>query len=232
MAEVEFNPGTLVKIRGREWILEACDIEDCIKLRPLGGTDSDVQIIMPSIEDIELESATFPVPDSSKPGSYSSALLLRNALRLKLTNAAGPFRSLGHVAVEPRSYQLVPLLMALKQNPVRLLIADDVGIGKTIEAGLIVKELLERGEITKFIVLCSPHLVEQWVTELKEHFNIDAVGITARSIKTLGKEVPPTMMFFDHYPASVISLDYIKADDHAEWFKSRSGSSQSTCRSC
>lgn len=224
MAKVEFNPGTLVKVRGREWVLEACDIEDCIKLRPLGGTDSDVQIIMPSIEDTELESATFPVPDSSKPGSYSSALLLRNALRLKLTNAAGPFRSLGHVAVEPRSYQLVPLLMALKQNPVRLLIADDVGIGKTIEAGLIVKELLERGEITKFIVLCPPHLVEQWVTELKEHFNIDAVGITARSIKTLEKEVPPTMMFFDHYPASVISLDYIKADDHAEWFKSHSGS--------
>ncbi len=224
MAKVEFNPGTLVKVRGREWVLEACDIEDCIKLRPLGGTDSDVQIIMPSIEDTELESATFPVPDSSKPGSYSSALLLRNALRLKLTNAAGPFRSLGHVAVEPRSYQLVPLLMALKQNPIRLLIADDVGIGKTIEAGLIVKELLERGEITKFIVLCPPHLVEQWVTELKEHFNIDAVGITARSIKSLEKEVPPTMMFFDHYPASVISLDYIKADDHAEWFKSHSGS--------
>ena len=224
MQKIDFNPGTLVRIRGREWVLETCDIEDCIRLRPLGGTDSDVQIIMPSIEDTELESATFPVPDSKKPGSYSSALLLRNALRLKLTNAAGPFRSLGHVAVEPRSYQLVPLLMALKQNPVRLLIADDVGIGKTIEAGLIVKELLERGEITKFIVLCPPHLVEQWVTELKEHFNIDAVGITTRSIKSLEKEVPPTMMFFDHYPASVISLDYIKADDHAEWFKSHSGS--------
>ncbi len=224
MAKVEFNPGTLVKVRGREWVLEACDIEDCIKLRPLGGTDSDVQIIMPSIEDTELESATFPAPDSSKPGSYSSALLLRNALRLKLTNAAGPFRSLGHVAVEPRSYQLVPLLMALKQNPVRLLIADDVGIGKTIEAGLIVKELLERGEITKFIVLCPPHLVEQWVTELKEHFNIDAIGVTARSIKNLEKDVPPTVMFFDHYPAAVISLDYIKADAHAQWFTSHSGS--------
>lgn len=216
MAKVEFNPGTLVKVRGREWVLEACDIEDCIKLRPLGGTDSDVQIIMPSIEDTELESATFPVPDSGKPGSYSSALLLRNALRLKLTNAAGPFRSLGHVAVEPRSYQLVPLLMALKQNPVRLLIADDVGIGKTIEAGLIVKELLERGEITKFIVLCPPHLVEQWVTELKGHFNIDAVGITSRSIRSLEKEVPVNGSFFEHYTASVVSLDYIK--EHAEWF--------------
>ena len=223
MAKVEFNPGTLVKVRGREWVLESCDIEGCVKLRPLGGTDSDVQILMPSIEDTELESATFPLPDSTKPGSYSSALLLRNALRLKLTNAAGPFRSLGHVAVEPRSYQLVPLLMALKQNPVRLLIADDVGIGKTIEAGLIVKELLERGEVTKFIVLCPPHLVEQWVEELREHFNIEAASVTARSIKSLEKEVPATETFFDHYPASVISLDYIKADEHSQWFKNHAG---------
>lgn len=223
MAKVEFNPGTLVKVRGREWVLESCDIEGCVKLRPLGGTDGDVQILMPSIEDTELESATFPLPDSTKPGSYSSALLLRNALRLKLTNAAGPFRSLGHVAVEPRSYQLVPLLMALKQNPVRLLIADDVGIGKTIEAGLIVKELLERGEITKFIVLCPPHLVEQWVEELREHFNIEAASVTARSIKSLEKEVPATETFFDHYPASVISLDYIKADEHSQWFKNHAG---------
>ncbi|SJZ43082.1 SNF2 family N-terminal domain-containing protein [Treponema berlinense] len=223
MAKVEFNPGTLVKVRGREWVLESCDIEGCVKLRSLGGTDGDVQILMPSIEDTELESATFPLPDSTKPGSYSSALLLRNALRLKLTNAAGPFRSLGHVAVEPRSYQLVPLLMALKQNPVRLLIADDVGIGKTIEAGLIVKELLERGEVTKFIVLCPPHLVEQWVEELREHFNIEAASVTARSIKSLEKEVPATETFFDHYPASVISLDYIKADEHSQWFKNHAG---------
>ncbi|MCR5622648.1 MAG: DEAD/DEAH box helicase [Treponema sp.] len=224
MKAMDFAPGSLVRVRGREWVLEACDIEGCVKLRPLGGTDGDVQVIMPSIEDTPLESATFPVPDGSKPGSYSSALLLRNALRLKLTNAAGPFRSLGHVAVEPRSYQLVPLLMALKQDPVRLLIADDVGIGKTIEAGLIVKELLERGEITKFIVLCPPHLVEQWVTELKEHFNIEAAGVTARSIKGLEKEVPQAERFFDHYPASVISLDYIKADAHAQWFITQAGS--------
>lgn len=223
MAKVEFNLGTLVKVRGREWVLEACEIEGCVKLRPLGGTDGDVQILMPSIEDTELESATFPLPDSTKPGSYSSALLLRNALRLKLTNAAGPFRSLGHVAVEPRSYQLVPLLMALKQNPIRLLIADDVGIGKTIEAGLIVKEFLERGEVTKFIVLCPPHLVEQWVEELREHFNIEAASVTARSIKSLEKEVPATETFFDHYPASVISLDYIKADEHSQWFKNHAG---------
>ncbi len=57
---------------------------------------------------------------------------------------AGPFRSLARIGVEPRPYQLVPLLMALRQKTVRLLIADDVGIGKTIEACVIARELLDR----------------------------------------------------------------------------------------
>ena len=61
-----------------------------------------------------------------------------------------------------RAYQLVPLMMAMKLPTVRLLIADDVGIGKTIEGGLIARELIDRGEIERFAVLCPPHLVDQW----------------------------------------------------------------------
>ena len=57
--------------------------------------------------------------------------------------------------------------MALRLPVVRLLIADDVGIGKTIEAGLILRELIDRGEADRFAVLCPPHLVEQWTGELK-----------------------------------------------------------------
>ena len=83
-------------------------------------------------------------------------------MRLGFRSSAGPFRSFARIAVEPRPYQLVPLLMALKLDPVRLLIADDVGIGKTIEAALIARELLDRGEVQRLAVLCPPHLAEQW----------------------------------------------------------------------
>ena len=82
---------------------------------------------------------------------------------LSLRRGAGPFRSIGQISVEPRAYQLVPLLMALKLDPVRLLIADDVGVGKTIEALLIARELLDRGDIERTVVLCPPHLVDQWI---------------------------------------------------------------------
>src|SRR2546422_5113562 len=56
--------------------------------------------------------------------------------------------------------QLVPLLMALKLDPVRLLVADDVGIGKTIEAALVARELIDRGEVSRLAVLCPPQLAE------------------------------------------------------------------------
>ena len=69
--------------------------------------------------------------------------------------------------------------MALKLDPVRLLIADDVGIGKTVEAALIARELLDRGEVQRLAVLCPPHLAEQWQAELRDKFHIDAELVLA-----------------------------------------------------
>ena len=89
---VTYPLGSLVNVRGREWVVEPCDLKDCIKLRPLGGTDDETQVIMPSIEDTELRSAVFPAPNTTDIGRFESAKLLRDALKLKLTNAAGPFR--------------------------------------------------------------------------------------------------------------------------------------------
>ena len=86
---------------------------------------------------------SFPPPSPEDLGDHLSASLLRSALRIGFRSTAGPFRCLASIAVEPRAYQLVPLMMALRQNVVRLLIADDVGIGKTIEAALVATELLE-----------------------------------------------------------------------------------------
>ena len=105
---------------------------------------------------------------------------------LSLRRGAGPFRGFGQLAVEPRAYQLVPLLMALKLDPVRLLIADDVGIGKTIEAALIARELYDRGDIQRLAVLCPPHLVDQWATELSVRFHLRPVdGWRGRNVNEI-----------------------------------------------
>jgi superfamily II DNA or RNA helicase len=149
---------------------------------------------------------------------HDAALLLQGALLLSLRRGAGPFRSFGQIAVEPRAYQLVPLLMALKLDPVRLLIADDVGVGKTIEAALIARELLDRGDIDRTAVLCPPHLVDQWITELAVRFNIRAVAVTASSARRLEDGVPPGVSIFDVHPHTVVSLDYIKSGSRRDYF--------------
>lgn len=65
----------------------------------------------------------------------------------------------------------MPLIMALRLDPVRLLIADDVGVGKTIEAGLIARELLDRGIAKRLAVLTPAHLSDQWERELRERLS-------------------------------------------------------------
>ena len=137
---------------------------------------------------------------------------MRDALLLSLRRGAGPFRSFGQIAVEPRAYQLVPLMMALRQEPIRLLVADDVGVGKTIEAGLIARELVDRGSLDRTTVLCPPHLVDQWVTELRTRFHIRPVPVTAASAGRLEKNLPPSESIFTNHPHTVVSLDYIKSD--------------------
>jgi superfamily II DNA or RNA helicase len=143
---------------------------------------------------------------------------LSDALRLSLRRGAGPFRSAARLGFEPRAYQLVPLLMALRLSTVRLLIADDVGIGKTIEAGLILRELIDRGEADRFAVLCPPHLVEQWTGELRSKFDLDAVAVTAASASRLERGLPASQTLFEAYAYTVVSLDYIKAERRRDSF--------------
>lgn len=216
--EHDFMPGNLVRARGREWVVQSESRRDWLRLRPLGGADDDTIALIPELRLQPVTPATFPWPDPEHAGNHAAALLLRDALRLKLRAGGGPFRSFGNIAVEPRGYQLVPLLMALRLTTVRLLIADDVGIGKTIEAGLIARELMDRGEIARLAVLCPPHLVEQWQSELESRFNLHTVALTSASAARIERDIPHGVSLFDHYPVVVVSLDYIKSERHREHF--------------
>lgn len=213
---MSFAVGSLVKARGREWVVLPESESDLLVLRPLGGTEEEVTGVYLPLEPVE--SATFALPNPQDVGDHRSCRLLRDALRLGFRSSAGPFRSFAGIAVEPRPYQLVPLLMALKLNPVRLLIADDVGIGKTIEAGLIAKELLERGEVRRLAVICPPHLAEQWQTELRNKFHIDAELVLASTASRLERSCKVGQSLFDLYPHVVVSVDFIKSDRRRDEF--------------
>jgi superfamily II DNA or RNA helicase len=184
--------------------------DDLVVLRPLGGTDDEVCGILPELEDVHR--ATFSWPDPSKPGDFRSAWLLRQALRLGFRSSAGPFRSFGAIAVEPRPYQLVPLLLAMRQDVTRLLIADDVGIGKTVESLLIARELLDTGAASGLAVLCPPHLAEQWQREMANKFHIPAELVLPSTAPRLERGCAVGQTLFELYPYVVVSTDYIKAE--------------------
>lgn len=213
-----FSPGDLVRARGREWVAMPSPQEGLLKLRPLSGTEFDSTLLDPRLELTPVQPARFDLPGDARLTVQSKAALLADALRLTLRRGAGPFRSAAQLSFEPRIYQLVPLLMALRLPVPRILIADDVGIGKTIEAGLILRELIDRGEVDAFSVLCPPHLVEQWVTELQSRFGIDAVAVTSGSAARLERSLPVSQSLFDAYPFTVVSLDYIKAEKRRDGF--------------
>lgn len=215
---ISISPGDLISARGREWIALPSAEKDWLCLRPLSGGESDIQFIHPALEREPVRPARFDLPDLKQIATQDASRLLSEALRLSLRRGAGPFRAAARLSFEPRAYQLVPLLMALRLSPVRLLIADDVGIGKTIEAGLILREFIDRGEVDRFSILCPPHLVEQWTEELKNKFDIDAVSVTSTSAAKLERGLLDSQTLFDAYPFTIVSLDYIKADKRRDNF--------------
>jgi superfamily II DNA or RNA helicase len=211
-----FAVGSLVRARGREWVVMPDTTDDLIVVRPLGGSEDEVTGISLPLEPVE--HALFLLPDPTQLGDYRSSRLLRDALRLGFRSSAGPFRSFARIAVEPRPYQVVPLLMALKLDAVRMLIADDVGIGKTVEAALIVRELIDRGEVQRFAILCPPQIAEQWQAELITKFHLDAELVLPGTVTRLERACRIGQSIFDRFPYVIVSTDFIKSDRRRDDF--------------
>lgn len=209
-----FTPGVLVRVRERDWVVLPSDDEELLIIKPLGGSDEETAgIYLPlQLAHDEPVLSRFPHPSVADLGDFSTARLLYDAARLAFRNGAGPFRSLAKLSFRPRSYQMVPLIMALRQPLVRLLVSDDVGVGKTIESLLIIKEMLERRRIRRFAVVCLPHLCEQWQEEIRDKLDLDAVIIRSNTEARLDREIQGDISVYDHYPFQVLSIDYIKTE--------------------
>ncbi|ORV46323.1 helicase [Mycolicibacter engbaekii] len=216
MTVLDYPAGALVTARGRDWLVLPGSPEGALLVRPLGGHEDETTVLLPGID--EFAAATFDPPSVEDRGDATRARLLRDALRLSFHAGGGPFRSFARLAVTPRNYQLVPLLMAARQNTVRLLIADGVGIGKTVEAGLIAAELLATGDAQRLVVLCSPQLAPQWQSELLHKFGIDAQLLLPSTVNRLSRNVPFGSNLYQHYPHLVISTDFIKQKTRRDEF--------------
>jgi SNF2 family DNA or RNA helicase len=128
-----------------------------------------------------------------------------------------------HSAVQIEDYQIYPVLKSLLMPRVSLLLADDVGLGKTIEAGLIISELFARRRIQRVLVVCPASLQGQWRDELKDKFHLDFIIIdrdeTFRIQRSLGMDSNPWATF----PRIITSMDYLRQRDILNCFHAASG---------
>jgi superfamily II DNA or RNA helicase len=215
-----FTPGKLVSLRGRDWVVLPSNDPELLVVKPLGGSDDEITgIFLPlDLDGDQPEETTFPNPTVADLGDITTTRLLHDASRLSFRNGAGPFRSLAKLSFRPRSYQMVPLIMSLRLQTIRMLIADDVGVGKTIEALLIAKEQLERRNIKRFAVVCLPHLCDQWQAEIKDKLGLDAVVIRTNTQARLDREIQGDVSVYSYYPYQIISIDFIKSDTRRQVF--------------
>ena len=221
------EPGQLVEVRRRQWVVTqigsnsgfAKNIKNLQHLVTLESIDEDalgeeLQIIWELEPGAKIiEKAGLPTIDGYDPNYKLDAFL--DAVRWGAASSAdrlslqAPFRS----GITIEDYQLDPLVRAIDMARVNLLIADDVGLGKTIEAGLVIQELIIRHRARTVFVVCPASLQIKWQTEMQEKFGLEFRIVDTDCLKTLRRERGLRANPWTSYPRLITSMDWIKGGE-------------------
>ena len=199
-------PGTVIRNRNRLWRVDAVDGKT-VTATALDGPTTTHRFYAP-IENIT--EGSLPEPDAENMGNPQFQDLLIQGNRLSMLHGTAPLMSLQRSRVIPTEYQLTPVVMGLDMPAVRLLLADDVGLGKTIEAGLITSELLARNRAERILIVTPANLRDQWREAFNHFFHIDAQITSRRNRRAMEKEVPPGTSVWEYYSKHIVSIDYAK----------------------
>ncbi len=223
--------GQLVRVRGQQWVVSVLDRSplpaDELAARSLPGhtlvtltsvSDDDLGDELRLIWEIEPGREVLPVtrlPDMSATGlddpeqlgAFLDAVLWGTVASADTRTLQAPFRS----GIRIEEYQLAPVAMALDMPRVNLLIADDVGLGKTIEAGLIAQELLLRHRARRMIVVCPASLTGKWAEEMQSRFGLSFHILDADALKQLRRTHGLQANPFTVFPRTIISLQWLRS---------------------
>ncbi|HEV2529111.1 MAG TPA: SNF2-related protein [Thermomicrobiales bacterium] len=164
-------------------------------------------------EDIELAS---PARDpltllrTSAPGDHRAFALGLRARQLLYAYSSDDLVSLSNARIELLPHQVFVAHRVLQRTPPRFLLADEVGLGKTIETGLIIKEMRARGAASRVLVIAPSGLVPQWMSELSQKFNEQFTRIDSITLPGLLAQATPEQVWSDH-PLIVTSLHLLRA---------------------
>ncbi|MGC8490204.1 MAG: DEAD/DEAH box helicase [Syntrophobacteraceae bacterium] len=218
MLKTVFAPGARVVIRDAEWLVRKVDVtstggqalsvvglSELVKDKEaifLTEIDKSIQVMDPA--DTEL------VPDGSN--YYRDSLLYMESL-LRQTPPTDENLYIGHqAAMDVVPYQLDPAIQALKQPRRRILIADAVGLGKTIEVGVLLTELIKRGRGKRILVLTVKSMLTQFQKELWSRFTIPLTRLDSIGIQRIRSRIPTYQNPFFYFDRSIISIDTLKQD--------------------
>jgi SNF2 family DNA or RNA helicase len=201
--------GAIVRVRRARWRVvdvrpyDGCSIVTLAGLAPpQAGRQRRVITPFDAIE---------PVDRARRPRLVKTAAWTR-ACRALIAADTPPasLRSAARARIDLLSYQLEPALAIVRGIGCRVLLADEVGLGKTIQAGLIAGELREREAIERLLVLAPAGLRDQWVAELRDRFAIEAALVDATSLRRAASMLPIDLNPWTTLPAAVSSIDYVK----------------------
>ena len=220
------EPGQLVEVRRRQWVVTQVDssgafrkldqIEHLVTLESIDEDSSgeELQVIWQlEVGAKILEKAGLPNITGYDPNYKLDAFL--DAVRWGAASNAdrkflqAPFRS----GITIEDYQLDPLVRAIDMARVNLLIADDVGLGKTIEAGLVIQELLIRHRARTVLVVCPASLQVKWQMEMQEKFGLEFRIVDTEYIRMLRRERGLQTNPWTSYPRLITSMDWIKSGE-------------------
>ncbi|MBE9520241.1 MAG: DEAD/DEAH box helicase [Proteobacteria bacterium] len=213
-----FAPGARVVVRDAEWLVRKVDrtstggqslnvigISELVKDKEaifLTEIDKNIEVLDPAETNL--------VPDKSS--SYQASLLYMESL-LRQTPPTDENLYIGHqAAMDSVPYQLDPAIQALQQPRQRILIADAVGLGKTLACGILVSELIRRGKGKRILVLAVKSMLTQFQKEMWSRFTIPLVRLDSVGIHRVRSRIPTNHNPFYYYDKSIISIDTLKQD--------------------
>jgi SNF2 family DNA or RNA helicase len=217
MSTVGISINDRIVLRDRPWVVRrVTEIEGGRRLLGLEALDGDepasLDVAVPPEEPdlLPTESPTFDLGQLDSLAAWANAHRILAATLVQDVGLISGAR-FGRVTLE--AYQLVPALRLLAKPRLSLLIADDVGLGKTIEAGLAMLELMARGRVRRVLVVVPPGLMEQWRQELYDKFGLEfrIIG-NASDFAAAQESLPAGVSPWEALPRVITSIDYLKKD--------------------
>ena len=229
--------GNLVRVRDRYWVVESVRQSSrpvdpmssngwtrhhLVSLVPIDdkGSSEDLSVFWETEPGTEIRpQAELPDPKDGVDEADTFAAFL-DAARWGAIASADPraFQSPFRAGIDIEDYQLLPLVEALRMPRVSLLIADDVGLGKTVEAGLIAQELVLRNQAQKILVVCPPSLCRKWQREMSEQFGLAFQIVDAEHVRQLRRERGVGVNPFRSHPRLIVSMEWVKFESQMRWF--------------